>query len=207
MKKTFVTSDWHCGETRFEIMGRPFKTPQEQVDTLIKNHNELVSPEDDVIVVGDVCYQKTPEWLPYISKFNGNKILIRGNHDRVFTDEQLKPYFSEIIPEGEGIIRQIEDKSDNSRINVYITHYPSRGLPNVFNLCGHIHGAFKYQLNMMNIGVDVHHFRPVNMDTIPKHLKAITDYYDEDVWVAYHKINSDYVGLRGKKGSYFSPTK
>ena len=207
MKKTFIVSDWHCGEDRFEIMGRPFKTQQEHVDILLKNHNELVSPDDDVIVVGDVCYQKTPEWLPYIAKFNGNKILIRGNHDRVFTDEQLKPYFSEIIPDGEGIIRQIEDKTDNSRINVYITHYPSRGKENIFTLCGHIHSAFKYQLNMMNIGVDVHHFRPVNMDTIPKHLKAICEYYDEDVWVAYNKINSDYVGLRGKKGSYFSPTK
>jgi len=207
MKKTFVTADLHIGEDRFEIMGRPFQTQQEHVDTLLRNHNSVVSPDDDVIVVGDVCYQKTPEWLPWIAKFNGNKILIRGNHDRVFTDEQLKPYFSEIIPDGDGIIRHIEDTETRDRIVVYITHYPSRGLPNVFTLCGHIHNAWRYQLNTMNIGVDVNHFYPTDMARIPFYLRAISEYYDEDVWNAYHKNNADYVGLRGKKGSYYSPTK
>jgi hypothetical protein len=56
---------------------------------------------------------------------------------------------------------------------------------------------------MLNIGVDVHHFRPVNLDSIPFHLTAISEYYDEDVWVAYNEINQRYRGKRGKEGSYF----
>jgi calcineurin-like phosphoesterase family protein len=193
---TWLVSDWHCGEDRFEIMGRPFKTQDEMVDTLIKNHNELVAKDDCVIVVGDVCYQKYPEFLNRVSLFNGRKKLIRGNHDRVITDEQFLEYFEEVIPEGEGIELEIEG------IKCYANHYPTRGRVDRFNLTGHVHGAWRYQLNTLNVCVDVHNYRPVNLNKIPFHLKAISEYYDEDVWVAYREMNSEYRGKRGKKGSY-----
>jgi calcineurin-like phosphoesterase family protein len=197
----WITADWHLGEDRFELMGRPFSSRSEHIDTLIENHNVLVKPDDTVIINGDVCYQKAPECLCLVERFNGRKILIRGNHDRVFTDEQLSPYFEQIFKEGDGYPMFIKD------IPCYITHYPTKGLQHMFNLVGHIHAAWKYQLNMFNVGVDVNHFRPVNIDTIPFHLKAISEFYDDDVWVAYNEINSSYVGKRGKKGSYFGPVK
>ena len=87
----------------------------------------------------------------------------------------------------------------------YITHYPTQGVANAFNLVGHIHAAWKYQLNMLNIGVDVHHFCPVDIESIPFHKTAVEKYYDDDVWVAYHNINTQYQGKRGKAGSYFQP--
>lgn len=197
--KTWLTADWHLGEDRFALMGRPFTSVQEHIDTMAFNHNALVAPDDVVIVVGDVCYQKTPEYLPQVANFNGTKILIRGNHDRVLTDEQLMPYFHRIVPEGEGIHMEIEG------IPCYITHYPSEGKFEPFNIVGHIHAAWKYQLNMLNVGVDVHHFRPVDAATIPFHKTAIEKFYDGDVWVAYNDINSDYAGIRGKAGTYFRP--
>ena len=203
--KTFVVSDWHLGENRFELMGRPFRTVDEHIDTLVNNHNDLVSPSDTVIMVGDVCYQKTPEFLPHVSRFNGKKILIRGNHDRVFTNKQLEPYFNSIIDEGKGIEYDgIKDEKENE-IPLYITHYPSEAIKNRFNLVGHIHSAWKYQLNMLNIGVDVNHFRPVNINKIPFHIGAITNFYDADVWVAYNEVNSSYKEVRGKKNTYFRP--
>ena len=198
--KTWLTADWHLGENRFELMGRPFTTQDEHIDTLVDNHNALVSPNDTVIVVGDICYQKTPEFLPHVERFNGKKLLIRGNHDRVFTDEQLSPYFTAITAEGEGIPFQANDG-----ILCYITHYPTEGVGDAFNLVGHIHGAWKYQLNMFNIGVDVNHFRPVNADTIPFHFNAISKFYDRDVWVAYESMNMPFRETRGKKNSYFRP--
>ena len=197
--KTFITSDWHLGEDRFELMGRPFATKNQHVRHLIAEHNMMVHPEDLVYMNGDVCYQKSPECLPLVSKFHGRKILIRGNHDRVFTDEQLKPYFEEIIPEGEGIEIDIEG------IPCYITHYPTQGRIYKFNLVGHIHGIWKYQLNSFNVGVDVNGFRPVNLNSIPFHLKAICEYYDDDAWAAYNDVNSSYLEKRGKKGTYFKP--
>jgi len=197
MPKTWLTSDYHLGENRFELMGRPFTTQQEMVDVLIQNHNAVVSPDDEVLVVGDVCYQKTPEFLPWVAKFNGRKTLFRGNHDVVFTDEQLAPYFAEIVPEGHGKTYKFGD------IDCWVTHYPTRGQQHLFNLVGHIHAAYKYQLNMLNIGVDVHHFRPVNSESIKFHYDAICKFYDNDVWVAYNPINSNFQGLRGKNSTYF----
>ena len=197
--KTWITADWHLGENRFELMGRPFQTDLEMVNILVENHNTLVAPDDEVIVVGDVCYQKTPDWLHHVSRFNGKMTLVRGNHDKVFTDEQLKPYFHTIIAEGDGFF------VNAAGVSCYVTHYPTEGRANMFNLVGHIHAAWKYQLNMLNIGVDVHNFRPVNLDTIPFHLGAISKFYDADVWVAYSELNAQYRETRGKKNSYFRP--
>jgi calcineurin-like phosphoesterase family protein len=201
MINTFITADHHLGETRFELMGRPFSTKQQHINHLIAEHNMMVHKDDLVYMVGDVCYQKSPESLPLVEKFNGHKILFRGNHDRVFTDEQLKPYFDLIIPEGEGMDIEVEG------IPCYVTHYPTQGKKDRFNLVGHIHSAFKYQLNCFNVGVDVNHFRPVNLNKIPFHYKAICEFYDDDVWVGYNEINSVYRGKRGKKGTYLQSFK
>jgi len=201
MTKTWLYADSHLGESRFELMGRPFETQIEMCDVLLSNYNKLVGVDDLVLWVGDAIYQKTPEFLPYVEQFNGNKVLFRGNHDAVFTDEQLEPYFKEIVPEGEGRQYKFCD------INCWVTHYPTRGVQNLFNLVGHIHKAWRYQLNMFNVGVDVNNFRPVDSDSIGFHYKAITDFYDDDVWIAYNNANSSYVGIRGKKGSYFKEFK
>jgi calcineurin-like phosphoesterase family protein len=198
--KTWITADWHLGEDRFELMGGPFSSANQMSSTLITNHNLLVAPEDKVIVVGDVCYQKAPEYLYQVAHFNGHKTLVRGNHDRVFTDEQLKPYFDTIIADGDGFAITTGDD-----LLCYVTHYPTEGRGDIFNLVGHIHAAWKYQLNMLNVGVDVHHFQPVDIDKIPFHLEAIKRYYDKDVWVAYDSANTKWCGLRGKKGTYFRP--
>lgn len=194
---SFACSDWHLGEDRFEIMGRPFTSVDGMIDTLVKNHNSMVKPEDEVYVIGDVCYQKHPEYLHHVDRFNGRKILIRGNHDRVITDEQFGKFFDKVIAEGSGI------ELDIGNVPCYLTHYPTRGKQARFNLVGHIHGAWKYQLNMLNIGIDVNHFYPVDLKTIPFHYKAICEYYDQDVWVGYSPINEIYKGIRGKEGSYF----
>lgn len=196
MKNTWITADWHLGEDRFEIMGRPFVTRDQMINALVYNHNTYVRPEDTVIVVGDVCYQKTPEFLSHVSRFNGEKILIRGNHDRIFTDKDLYPYFSLIFDEGAGYHWIADD------VPCYITHYPTKGSSEYFNLVGHVHSAWKYQLNMLNVGVDVHHFLPVNMNKIPFHFNAIKSCFDDDVWAAYSMENFKYHGKRGIAGSY-----
>jgi len=197
--KSFVTADWHLGEDRFQLMGRPFNNVDEHIDTLVKNHNSVVRPDDMVYMLGDVCYQKAPEYLSQVSRFNGKKTLVRGNHDKVFTDEQLRPYFDAIYIEGQGFSMEIDG------ILCYLTHYPTEGLNLHFNLVGHIHAAWKYQLNMFNVGVDANHFFPVDLETIPFHFTAIEKYYDRDVWAAYEEINTVHRRTRGKRTTYFRP--
>lgn len=199
-RKFWVSSDHHLGDPRLDLMRRPFANPDEQLAAMIANHNALVSPKDIFIQLGDVCSKRTCEWLPHIAKFNGEKILVRGNHDRGVSDAEFRRYFSEIVAEGDGI------EIEGFDFPCYGTHYPSLGRKDFFNLVAHIHGAWRCQLNMVNVGVDVHHFRPINADDIVFYQKAVTSVYDEDVWVAYHEVNHFHRDSRGVKSTYFSPT-
>lgn len=197
-RKSWVTADWHLGETRFELMSRPFKEQQEMIDVFVKNHNELVDPNDVVHIVGDVCNKTTPEFLSQVSRFNGKKILYRGNHDVNIPDEEFLNYFEAIVPEGEGRLIRC------GGLDCWITHYPTQAKVEYFNIVGHIHSAWKVQLNMFNCGVDANHFYPTDIDKIPKILDAISNFYDSDVWVAYNEANKKYEDARGKKTRYFN---
>ena len=167
------------------------------VDTFIKYHNELVAPKDIVFMVGDIVNQKSPEFLPQIDKFNGKKILLRGNHERVFSDEDLEPYFDRIYPEGEALFLKIDG------IECKIQHYPTESEKDYFNLVGHIHSAWKYQINAFNVGVDCSHYRPHNLrESVRFSYDAISKFYDEDVWIANHKSQTTWYDERGKKGRY-----
>ena len=195
----WISSDHHLGEDRFSLMQRPFSSIDEHNNCIIENHNKLVGVNDTVYFNGDVLYQKgdIEANINLISQINGKKILIRGNHDRPISDEQFAPYFEQIVPEGKGVELEV------GGISCYVTHYPTRAMEAKFNLVGHIHAAWKFQLNSMNVGVDVNHFSPLNLDSIPFFVKAITEFYDEDVWVAYRPENASYRETRGKKDVYF----
>jgi calcineurin-like phosphoesterase family protein len=197
--KHFIVSDWHLGEDRWDLMQRPgFKDAQDMVDKFVEYHNELVGPNDFVYVVGDAVNQKTPEFLEQVSRFNGKKILFRGNHDRVFSDEDLKPYFVNVRKEtNDGMVLKVGD------IKCYIQHYPTESKEEYFNLVGHIHSSWKYQINAFNVGVDCNHYRPHNIQTaVPFAFKAINQFYDDDVWVCNHKSQLKWYDERGKKGRY-----
>ncbi len=210
--RRFVVSDWHIGENRWEIMGRPgFSDPLDMVDHLVKCHNSVVEPNDIVYVVGDVMYSGAgcdpngEPWSFHIGRFNGKKILVRGNHDRPWDDKyflgdsKYHGRFSEVIPDGSGIELRVGD------IDCYITHYPSCARQDLFNLVGHVHGAWRVQLNMLNVGVDVHHYYPLDLDKhVPLYYRAICDFYDQDIFAAHSPVNSSYAESRGKKSSYFS---
>ena len=84
-----------------------------------------------------------------------------------------------------------------------MTHYPTTTRQDIFNLVGHIHDAWKFQPNMINVGVDVNHFRPVNADEIIYFYNAIMTHFDQDIWSAYLPQNTTHFEQRGKKTSYF----
>lgn len=201
---TWVTADWHLGETRFDIMQRPFYSAKENAEVIIANHNRLIQPEDKVFVLGDAVYQNAPEYLEYVGRMNGIKILVRGNHDRRFSDFDLLAYFTDVVDEGSGVEYLLKDDANvDALLRLWLTHYPTSGRADCFNLVGHIHAAWKFQKNMINVGVDCNHFRPHNIKDMLFYYKAINEFYDDDVWCADSEINSPY-NRRGKKGRYFN---
>lgn len=194
MPNTWATSDLHMGASneRTELMERPPYVWHEMLD----KWNEKIAPDDLLLVLGDVADFGNPDYLMPLAGLNGRKWLFRGNHDRRLTDEQLGEYFERIFPEGQVVLCRL------GGVDCALNHYPSLAVPDAFNLTGHIHSRWKVQKNMLNVGVDVHFLMPMNVNKIEFYQNAITNTFDEDVWVADHEANVAHAS-RGKAGNYF----
>jgi len=97
MPATFLVSDTHFGHagvTKFlredGTKLRPWDTAEEMDEFMVAAWNERVRPNDKVYHLGDVVINRRA--LPILSRLNGDKVLIRGNHD-IFKDEDYTPYF------------------------------------------------------------------------------------------------------------------
>ena len=58
---------------------------QNYTEKLQKNWNKIISPADDIVIAGDISWAMNfSELIPdldFIENLNGNKIIIKGNHD------------------------------------------------------------------------------------------------------------------------------
>jgi calcineurin-like phosphoesterase family protein len=62
-------------------------------EAMIERWNERVRPNDKVYHLGDVVINRKA--LATLARLNGDKVLIRGNHD-IFRDEEYRTYFREL---------------------------------------------------------------------------------------------------------------
>ena len=91
--KNFYIADWHYGHANIIAYdNRPFTSVAEMNETLIENWNKAVSPGDMVYVLGDMFWCKSSEAVPVLEGLNGQKILVRGNHDRCNDGKFLKQF-------------------------------------------------------------------------------------------------------------------
>jgi len=81
---TWFISDIHFGHANaIGHSDRPFKDIDEMKETVIANWNKVVSPEDLCIFVGDIFfYHSKQEMFDTMSRMNGRKVLVKGNHDQ-----------------------------------------------------------------------------------------------------------------------------
>jgi calcineurin-like phosphoesterase family protein len=101
MPSVFLTSDTHFGHAgvcKFvEADGvtkiRPWTDPDEMDEEMIKRWNDTVRPNDKVYHLGDVVINRRS--LSTLVRLNGDKVLIRGNHD-IFRDDEYRVYFREL---------------------------------------------------------------------------------------------------------------
>jgi len=79
----YLISDTHFGHDKIlTYENRPFKNIHEMNKSLINNWNSTVTKDDVVICLGDFSFLNKKENINILSKLNGNKELILGNHDR-----------------------------------------------------------------------------------------------------------------------------
>ena len=100
MPAVFLTSDTHFGHTgvchftnKDGSKMRPWTDPAEMDEEMVKRWNETVRPNDKVYHLGDVVINRKA--LSIMSRLNGDKVLIRGNHD-IFRDDEYRLYFREL---------------------------------------------------------------------------------------------------------------
>lgn len=56
IKHDFLTSDWHFNHSKeFIYKPRGFDSAEEMNSALVERHNSLVTSEDDVYILGDLC--------------------------------------------------------------------------------------------------------------------------------------------------------
>jgi calcineurin-like phosphoesterase family protein len=101
MPAIFLVSDTHFGHAgvcRFMRNDgvtklRPWDDPAEMDEFMVQAWNERVRPNDKVYHLGDVVINRKS--LGIMSRLNGDKVLIRGNHD-IFRDDEYRKYFREL---------------------------------------------------------------------------------------------------------------
>jgi calcineurin-like phosphoesterase family protein len=101
MPAVFLVSDTHFGHagvcrfTRNDGVTklRPWDNPDEMDEFMVKAWNERVRPNDKVYHLGDVVINRKA--LGIMRRLNGDKVLIRGNHD-IFKDTDYREHFREL---------------------------------------------------------------------------------------------------------------
>ena len=155
-------SDYHF--SHFNIISycnRPFKTAEEMNETIIKQHNERVKPEDTVFFLGDFIFKGGKEggiekYRLFEKRLNGKFIFIRGNHDN---NNSLKTIITKMY-------------IYYGAKTICMTHRPEDADPSVpLNLCGHVHGRYKVKRLsenslIVNLSVDVWNYYPVTFNEI-----------------------------------------
>lgn len=100
MSNTFFCSDHHFGHANILKFTkkdgsslRVFDDVDHMNEYMVMQHNRVVNPKDKVYFLGDLAMHK--KYLPILHRMNGEKVLIRGNHDlesaRVYLD-----YFKDV---------------------------------------------------------------------------------------------------------------
>ena len=135
----YYISDLHLGHANvIKFDPRPFQSLEEMHQTIIKNWNSVITPEDSVYILGDFAF-KNESGLEIISQLVGRKYLIKGNHDR--PTQEMTAYFE-----------WVKDYAviGDCNIKVVLCHYPiahwNHQYRNSVHLYGHVHNTQDYEL-------------------------------------------------------------
>lgn len=102
MSNIFLCSDHHFHHQNILTFKREDGSPlrvfndvNHMNEYMVMQHNRVVSPSDKVYFLGDVTMSRNTVGLQILSRMNGEKILIKGNHDLASASTYLT-YFKDI---------------------------------------------------------------------------------------------------------------
>lgn len=94
---TYFISDTHFQHANIiKYCNRPFEDTKVMDETIIMNWNSVVKPTDIVWHLGDVMLGNRENLADVMSKLNGVKFLVKGNHDTRSNDFYRRAGFKEV---------------------------------------------------------------------------------------------------------------
>ena len=165
---TYFTSDTHFGHSSILHLGngRPFKTVEEMDLAMISRWNERITWEDDVWFLGDFTFYNSTKTSGILSRLQGRKHLIWGNHDK-----PLKNKLSFFESEQQYKVLTVEGQK------LILFHFPILSWWDVgrgsWHLHGHSHSNLPPETDMarLDCGVDGHNFYPWSFEEVKRELK------------------------------------
>ncbi|MCR2044181.1 metallophosphoesterase [Anaerosalibacter massiliensis] len=164
MQNIYLISDTHFGQ-RFAVkfFRRPFKNIKEMHKALIKNWNDNIDENDIVLILGDFYGGNKIFSHFLLRKLNGEKILVKGNHDFKFRLKRL------IETKKIKIYNKIEFFLDD--YHFVLTHKPIKNIhEHTINIHGHHHRVLlpsKFEQNKyFNVAVDHNDYKPISIKKI-----------------------------------------
>lgn len=192
MKDIYLISDTHFGHW-FAVWfwNRPFKNIKEMNNALISNWNSRINEDDMVIILGDF-FAGSRLFLKYLlSNLNGEKILIKGNHDFKFRYKKL------LEERGICIYNKMEFFLGEYRF--LLTHKPIKRIPEkTINIHGHHHRKLipsKYDKHKyFNVAVDHNDYKPVALEEIVENKLGEKDLNHIHIMeqIKYSRLNRKY---------------
>ena len=175
------TADNHFGHRK--AIGwptRPFASVDEMDAAIIQDWNQHVGKSDRVFILGDFSMRSVEETDAILAKLNGQKFLIKGNHD---SSKNLKKItgFATVKSYDE---LTIEEPQGSQKI--ILSHFPflswNRMHYGSYHLHGHSHGSLRLPDSMktariLDVGIDntvkiTGHLGPISLEQVLEHLKG-----------------------------------
>lgn len=170
----YVIADLHI--SHFNIIrfcNRPFNDVHSMNKHITESWNKVVKPNDEVYILGDFSFKNTKRGIrDAISRLNGKKYMIKGNHDRTNT---LNNLFNSKLIEWWKYDHEFEYEFNNKKYNFLLSHYPHYPIKKDNTICifGHIHEKVLSDatIGMYNVGVDHIGYEPISIDMIIEHFE------------------------------------
>lgn len=154
MTRTWLVSDTHFDHARIiEYANRPFENVEVMNETMVSRWNQVVGENDRVYHLGDVTLRR--RGLIWLTRLNGRKVLIKGNHD-IFPLKDYALYFEDVRA-----YKVLGGDILCSHVPVHVSQFKRFRA----NIHGHTH---QYCLGWPYVNISVEHtdYAPVNVDVI-----------------------------------------
>ena len=147
---------------------RVFDDVDHMNEHMVYCHNRVVKPNDKVYFLGDVTMSRNAKGLEILGRMNGEKVLIKGNHD-LCSPQQYLQYFKDI-------------RGSHQFDGMILTHIPihpeSLGRWGL-NVHGHLHNnVVKFNLAQIpdhryfNVSMERINFTPISLEEVKKNVRV-----------------------------------